>query len=584
MKLIIFFTIFLFTSLCANTSNFSLIVKQPFDAALFDITEDYDRTITAVGFSKSYDKNSNIGITYSDAFDYLSSLSNEFGTQMHIIKVNNQGEQIFSKQIKLPNFSEAVALEKTPQNGYFVGGYSVDGSLIVLKLDANANIIFNKTFGTKNYDKMSAIVALRDGGVLTVGTSVTSRAKYDALFESGLGKNDIYITRFSKSGAKLWSKKYGTTEDDEGIDAAEAQDGSIIVLGKSSYENKSDVTLMRIDENGDKIWLELYKQETLTQPKKIIPLRDSNFVISLAEYDDMHKEHIRLMKIDLYKNILINKEIFTTYPSALNDIKEFSDGTFIALGYVRDMSNTDALAMILDNNLVMLNQEHYGSENYDLFNAATILHNSQVAVAGIHTDETSQESNMWITKLNRDASMTQISTISSPKPSTIIVPTVDKDEFYNKLLLLFKDEIASKELEINKNLTLELINPKLYFLVGEYKLTKEQELFLTKFSQKLLPFLYENRDIINNLEINGHTSSEWRDTDFSKKYLNNSKLSMNRAYSTLSHIFLTQDRTKQEWLSSIIKGSGLSYAKKVVVDGIENRELSRRVSFRIILK
>ena len=123
----------------------------------------------------------------------------------------------------------------------------------------------------------------------------------------------------------------------------------------------------------------------------------------------MHKEHIRLIKLDLYQNILIDKEIFTTYPSEINDIKEFSNGTFIAVGYVKDVSNTDGLAMILDSSLFLLNKEHYGAENYDVFNAAKILNNSQVAVAGVLTSSASQETNMWIVKLNRDASMAQVS-------------------------------------------------------------------------------------------------------------------------------------------------------------------------------
>jgi len=573
MKALLFLTLLL-SSIYANKTDFSVIVHKPFDAALFDITEDYDRTITAVGFSKEYKPNSNTQKSYTNAFDYLASVSQQYGSQMHILKVDNKANIILSKISNFTKFNEAVAVVKTPTNGYFIGGYTMDGSLLIVKLDANANLIFTKTFGTKNYDRMNNLILMSDGGVLAVGSSITSRSQHDSLFETGLGNNDIYITRFSKDGHKLWSKKYGTQNDDIGIDAVEARDGSIIVVSTSSYNKNRDVSFMRLTENGNRVWLKIYKhsienEETIV-PRKIIRLRDNNFVVSLSQYNQKRKEHIRLVKFDLYQNILIDKEIFTTYPSTLNDIKEFSDGTLIGVGYVKDIHNTDGLAMVLDSNLLMLNQEHYGEENYDVFNAVTILHNSQVAVAGIHTNNDSQESNMWITKLNKDASMSQIS--------------AHIGNFHLRLKELFKDEIAQNLLTIKEDLSINLTHESLYFEVGTYKLTTKQKRFLKAFSNKLLKFLSANQAYINTLEISGHTSSEWGTNNFEETYLKNEKLSLERSFATLSYIFKTQDKSKQILLTKIVKGSGESYKNRMMLNDKEDKAMSRRVSFKILLK
>ncbi|RUM64479.1 MAG: hypothetical protein DSZ04_02600, partial [Sulfurimonas sp.] len=234
--LLLLFTI----SLYATTSNYSIIVNKPFDAVLFDITQDYDRTISAVGFSKEYKNNSNRPLSYTNAFDYLASVSQKFGSQMHLIKVDKTAKTILSKISNLPKFNKASALVKTPTNGYFIGGYTLDGSLLIIKLDERANLLYSRTFGTKNYDRMNNLILMSDGGVLAVGSSITSRSSSDNMFNTGLGNNDIFITRFSKDGQKLWSKKYGTIYDDEGIDAVEATDGSIIVIGTTSYEKNRD--------------------------------------------------------------------------------------------------------------------------------------------------------------------------------------------------------------------------------------------------------------------------------------------------------------------------------------------------------
>ncbi|MDQ7045537.1 MAG: hypothetical protein Q9M32_06480 [Sulfurimonas sp.] len=552
-----------------QAKEFSIIIEKPFNEALFDITQDYDRTISAVGFTKEYKQSANHSTTYTNAFDYLSSLSNSNGSQVAFVKVDKHANILINKQSKMSKFSRAVALVKTPSNGYFIGGYTLDGSLLITKLDANANVLFSKTFGTKNYDRMNNLILLSDGGVLAIGSASTSRSPSDSLFETGLGLNDIYLTRFSKNGHKIWSKKYGTSHDDNGIDAVEARDGSIIVVSTTSYHKNKNITLMRITENGNKVWLKQFKEEDKVTPYKIIRLRDNNFLLSLSKRNELGKEQIRLIKFNLQRNIMIDKEIVTSYSSALKDIKEYSDGSIIGVGYVKDTYNTDALVMILDNTMSMLHQEHFGDENYDMFNALTILHNSQAAVAGLNTHPDSQESNMWIAKINRDGTMAQVST--------------KIENFYLMLKKIFADEIRMGTLLIKEDLTIELLDAKLLFSSGEYKLNKIQIAFINKFSKKLIPFLYAHKEAIKALEINGHTSSEWSNSDFPTNYLNNEKLSMGRSFSTLTHLFSSQDMQTQKWLSKILKGSGLGFSKKIVFDNVEYKQRSRRVSFKLIL-
>ncbi len=555
----------------AKPNDYSIIINEPFNNSLLDVTQDYDRSITAVGFVRQYkDTSASSGLTYSNPFDYLSSVSDSFGSQMHLIKIDkDNGDIKLRKSSSLEKFSEAIAVVKTPSNGYFIGGYTLDGSLLLAKLNSNGEVIIKREFGTKNYDRMNNLILLSDGGVLAIGSSTTTRDQADSMFETGLGLNDIYIARFSKNGEKLWSKKYGTTFDDMGVDAVEARDGSIVVLSQTNHDNNRDITLMRIGENGNKIWLKHYETKKQSTPYKIIKLKNDKFIVSISELDDMHKEQIRLIKFDLQRNILADREIYTTYSSAIKDIKEFSNSNLIAVGYARDSYNTDGLVMLLDSDFGLLYQEHYGTENYDEFNAVTILNNSQSVVVGVNTAEGSQESNMWIVKLNRDISMAQKSN-----------KTVD---IYNSLKILFKKEIDTNKIEIREDLSISLVDKSLNFEVGKYALNKKQKDFLHGFSHKLFNFLKTNQNLVKTLEINGHTSSEWGGVDFTNNYLKNEKLSMSRAYSALEFMFKLQDLKTQKVMSNIIKGSGLGYSQKVFFNEYEDKKNSRRVSFKIIL-
>ena len=562
MKYILIFNFLLFTSLYSANKDFSIIVHKPFNAALFDITQNYDNTISAVGFFTDYETGKKSTRSYSDAFEYLASMSDKSGERMHLLKVNLQAKILHSINTKLPRFSKAVCLVKTPSNGYFIGGHTLDGSLLVLKLDASQNILMTQTFGTKNQDRLNSLVALRDGGVLAIGSSVTSNSSSDKLFQRGLGNNDIFVTKFSKYGKKLWSKKYGTALDDVGLDGVEANDGSLIILSATSY--------MRLSENGNKMWIKAFKNKKHLSPHKIIKLKNNTFVLALSQTNNMQKEQIRLIQFDLYNHIIFDNIIATTYSSVLNDIKEFSDGSLMGVGYVQDAYNTDGLVMLFDSHLSMLKQEHFGGDNYDVFNALTILRNSQVAVAGIHTDVNSQVANMWLVKLNRDATIAQVA--------------LNTKSMYEILSQIYQEEIKKKSIFIGEDLSINIIDTSLYFQEGIYKLTHKQMHFLQSFAKKLMPFLHNNKEVIDTLEINGHASSEWGQTNFTARYLNNSKLSAERAYATLSYIFKNQDKKTQHLLTQILKGSANSYTKKVILNSQENKEKSRRVSFKIILK
>ncbi len=569
MKLFLLLTsLLLLTNINAKDSDYSIIINKKFDNKLLDIKQDYDRDISAVGFTKNY-KATTSTKSYNDPFEYLKSVSSAHGTQMQLVKINNMGKVVIDKSSRLSQFSEAIAVAKTPTNGYYIAGHSMDGQLIILKLDANTNLIFKKIFGTKNIDKLNNIIHLSDGGILAVGTSATSRDFSDPLFKRGLGLNDIFLTRFSVDGRELWSKKYGTHYDDMGVDAVEASDGSIIVIGKTFYDDNKEISMMRIDENGNKIWIKNISSKTYSTPFKIIRLKDNRFLMSLSQVDDMGKEQVRLVKFDLQKNILIDKKIHTTYSSALKDIKEYADGGLVGVGYVRDSYNTDALVMMLDSKLNLLYQSHFGEENYDVLNAVTILHNSQAAAAGIYTFNNSQEANMWIIKLNRDA--------------TIAQKSARADDFYEMLYELYKDEIKANKIKIKKDLSIEFTDKRLYFDVSKYQLTKTQKIFLDKFFQKLLPFLHKYKTQVKTLEVNGHTSSEWANSSFDEGYLKNEKLSLNRSYTTLSYLLNTQNKQTKQWLVKILKGGGYSYSKNISFNKVENKELSRRVSFKIIL-
>jgi outer membrane protein OmpA-like peptidoglycan-associated protein len=283
----------------------------------------------------------------------------------------------------------------------------------------------------------------------------------------------------------------------------------------------------------------------------------------------MSKEQIRLIIIDSEKNILNDKQITTTYPSELNDIALFANGDIYGVGSVRDAQNTDGLVMKLDRNLNLICQDHYGDASNDSFASLALLHNSQIAAVGKHTLG-GEDSNMWLVKLNDDCSL------ASRNKSTL--------SLHQELSTVLSQEIDAHAIKVTKDMVISIEESALYFDVGQYVLKPNQKEFLNILSSKLIPFVKKYHTIIDFVEINGHTSSEWSGVDFTTNYLNNAQLSLNRSYAVLSHIFKKQDKAMQEILASLFRGSGSSYKDKKMMDDKEDKEKSRRVTFKIVLK
>ena len=94
------------------------------------------------------------------------------------------------------------------------------------------------------------------------------------------------------------------------------------------------------------------------------------------------------------------------------------------------------------------------------------------------------------------------------------------------------------------------------------------------------------RDEIEEVRIEGHTSTEWtRRSTPMESYFRNMELSQNRTRSTLHYIMSLDSMKKHEnFMIEKVTANGLSYSKRIMINGKEDKKLSRRVEFRIRTK
>lgn len=158
--------------------------------------------------------------------------------------------------------------------------------------------------------------------------------------------------------------------------------------------------------------------------------------------------------------------------------------------------------------------------------------------------------------------------------------TQDLQKEFDKKLKLWNATLDTNTLSIRFE------NPEILFNVGSTELNNHFKSILDIFFPRLLQILTDPKykNDIEELRIEGHTSSEWIGENSPRQaYFNNMELSQGRTRKVLEYVLSQiKDENLFIWTHNNVTANGLSSSKPILdANGLENKENSRRVEFRI---
>lgn len=161
-----------------------------------------------------------------------------------------------------------------------------------------------------------------------------------------------------------------------------------------------------------------------------------------------------------------------------------------------------------------------------------------------------------------------------------------RQALYRDLESEFADDLEKWGATIDPDqLVVSFSEPSILFASGSFELRPRFESILGDFFPRYLAILMQDkyRDEIEEVRIEGHTSSVCVGcADEQQSYFYNMELSQRRTLSTLKYALSTsQEPERRDWLLANITANGLSFSKRVLVDGKEDYAASRRVDFRV---
>jgi outer membrane protein OmpA-like peptidoglycan-associated protein len=201
---------------------------------------------------------------------------------------------------------------------------------------------------------------------------------------------------------------------------------------------------------------------------------------------------------------------------------------------------------------------------------------------------TAQPSRLVLNTVNSAISVVQLPLPAIPTALKPLKPVAKSPSLYDKLYQDLKTEFETDfslwQAEIDPTtLTIRFLKLQILFDVGEVGLNNHYQSVLADFFPRYLKILKKYQMAIKALQIEGHTSAEWRGTDSENKaYLRNMVLSQKRTFAVLEYCFwLPAIEADRQWLRQILITNGLSSSQPIFKEGYEQIELSRRVEFSI---
>jgi len=200
----------------------------------------------------------------SSTQDFLSQVTTTIDQQYLITGSSIQSD---------PSTGSGLAVQKQ-NNGY---------DFHLVKLNQQGNEVWEKYFSGQNHDYLSAAVTTQDGGFLLAGTSYSGKGLDKK--EDSKGGSDIWLIRINEFGDELWQQTLGTSSDEQARAVIQTTDLGFFVAGNVENASKGygskDVLITKLDKDGKELSQLILGGKGLDEVEKMIPTKDGGALLGI---------------------------------------------------------------------------------------------------------------------------------------------------------------------------------------------------------------------------------------------------------------------------------------------------------------
>ncbi len=216
------------------------------------------------------------------------------------IKLNASGDKEWRRYFGGTDNDRSYDVIQTVDNGFLMIGSSESESgsaetsdisvnigsydYWAVKIDAQGNLVWEKTYGGSEIDIAYGIAPVGDGTYIIVGDSRSA----DVNVSDAKGNADLWIIQIDDNGKLLWEKTLGGTQFDTGRGIHKTKDGHFLITGNSRSNDidldknngQSDVLSIIINNKGDILWKSILGGSQAEFATGCIETKDNKIIIA----------------------------------------------------------------------------------------------------------------------------------------------------------------------------------------------------------------------------------------------------------------------------------------------------------------
>jgi len=197
-----------------------------------------------------------------------------------ILQLNSDGEILDQGAVGGTDWISINSVNPTSDGGLVLAGSIgiVDPDeywweyIWIAKLDENGDVDWEKKYGGEDYEYASSIQQTSDGGYIVVGETDSS----------GAGEEDIWVLKLDADGDVEWQKTYGGRNEEEGYSVQQTSDGGYIVAGSTDSFGapEENAWVLKLESDGDIEWQRTYGTDEDEYAYSIQQTSDGGYILS----------------------------------------------------------------------------------------------------------------------------------------------------------------------------------------------------------------------------------------------------------------------------------------------------------------
>lgn len=387
------------------------------------IIETSDGGYLTLGTTLSYD--GDISLTFNSSTNrsskdlWLVKLDSVFNIEWE----KCYGSAVFDEAGKLAQTLDGnylIAATVKAGNGNVSNFYGGDSDIWIVKVDPSGNILWEKNYGGSDEDVVEDLAVTADGGFAFIGNTYSNDHDVSSL----LGTGSMWLVRLDANGNILWERTYGGSSIDHGK-ALETTPTGGFIIGADCLSTDGDLTniprfgasvdvwLFEVNALGDIVWSNVYGGTGSDQIIEFNRLSDGGYMLNC--YISSNDGHVStsfggtdvwLVRVDSVGNIMWEN----TFGGLRSDysrteVLELSDGTFLFTMYSSSYDglysgsysppNFDAwLIRVNGNDGSLLRLQNFGGNFSDNVNAMLLNSSDKVVFCGSSNSTTNDLANI----------------------------------------------------------------------------------------------------------------------------------------------------------------------------------------------